>query len=206
MESVSELIKVARTRKGWTQRTLAMYAEVSNQTISDIEKGVRPTAATLNKIARALNINVLPFLMAAGYLEEADYTTGATTAIPVYGHIRAGQPLLATTDEDGVIDVATALADSGTLFALRVQGDSMIGDGILPGSVVIVRQTAQVDAGSIAVVLVDKEEATVKRFRRKNGHIVLESANSRYRDLTYAESEVQILGEVVEIRTNPRRR
>lgn len=208
MESVSQLIISEREKRGWSQRQLAAYAEISNTAVGTIERGeVRPTAITLNKIANALNINVHPLLVAAGYLEAVDYHPGAaTTSVPIYGEIRAGMPLLAIQDEDGVIEVSTALTTTGTYFALRIKGDSMIDDGILPGSIVLVRRTPEVDDGAIAVVLVDREEATVKRIHYKNGHVVLESANSRYRDQTYATGEVLILGEVVEIRTMPKRR
>jgi repressor LexA len=83
------------------------------------------------------------------------------------------------------------------LFALRVKGDSMIGAGIFDGDTVVIRQQASADDGTIIAALVDGEEATVKRLRRKGGRVLLEAENPAYEPIE--SDDVQMLGKVVAV-------
>ncbi len=118
--------------------------------------------------------------------------------VPILGYVAAGRPLLAVENQEGALSLRSALLGSGTHFALRVQGDSMIEANIQEGDYVIVRQQDTADAGDIVVALLG-EEATVKRLRKKGRVLVLEAANPAYAPipLTQHGSAPRILGKVV---------
>lgn len=115
--------------------------------------------------------------------------------VPIVGNVAAGSPILA---QECIEDYLTF--DTGRLgdthFALRVRGESMLNAGILPGDLVVVRQQQTCNQGEIVVAMID-DEATVKRFSRKGGHVWLLPENDAYSpiDGTYA----QILGKVVAV-------
>ena len=115
--------------------------------------------------------------------------------VPIVGNVAAGSPILA---QECIEDYLTFDAGhSGDVhFALRVRGESMLNAGILPGDLVVVRQQQTCNQGEIVVAMID-DEATVKRFSRKNGHVWLLPENDAYSpiDGTYA----QILGKVVAV-------
>ncbi len=118
--------------------------------------------------------------------------------VPLVGRIAAGSPVLATEDIEDVYPLPESLVGSGPVFMLRVRGDSMIDAGILPDDLVVVRRQPDADDGDIVAALVDGEEATVKRLRRRDGRIVLQAANEAYDDMVF-EGGVDILGRVVSV-------
>lgn len=121
--------------------------------------------------------------------------------VPLIGRIAAGGPILATENLEDTLPLPRDLLGSGTLFALRVKGDSMIDAGILDGDMVIVRQQPDATDGEIVAALVDGEEATVKRLQRKRGRVQLIAENPAYEPIE--PEEVSILGKVVAVfRTN----
>ncbi|MBN2428216.1 MAG: transcriptional repressor LexA [Deltaproteobacteria bacterium] len=97
------------------------------------------------------------------------------TELPLAGRVAAGKPIEAVTTPD-FVEVPSSMAGSGENYVLRVQGDSMIGDGILDGDLVVVRKQATADNGQTVVALI-RGEATVKRFYRKGERIELHPAN-----------------------------
>ena len=115
--------------------------------------------------------------------------------VPVVGNVAAGSPILAQECIEEYLTFETG-GRQGEYFALRVRGESMLNAGILPGDLVVVRQQQTCNQGEIVVAMID-DEATVKRFSRKNGHIWLLPENDDYEpiDGTYA----QILGKVVAV-------
>ena len=127
--------------------------------------------------------------------------------VPILGRVAAGRPLLAVENQEGVLSLGPALLGKGTHFALRVQGDSMIGEGILEGDYVIVRQQDSADPGEIVVVLLG-EDATVKRLRKEGKKLFLEAANPAYAPipLTPQSSSPRILGAVVGVYRDRRQR
>jgi repressor LexA len=128
-------------------------------------------------------------------------------SIPILGRVAAGRPLLAVENQEGVLSLGPALLGKGTHFALRVQGDSMIEEGIHEGDYVIVRQQDTADPGEIVVVLLG-EEATVKRLRKEGQRLFLQAANAAYAPvpLTRQSSSPRILGTVVGVYQDRRRR
>ena len=129
--------------------------------------------------------------------------------IPLVGRIAAGHPRLASEDESEIVPVSPDLFPGSDLFALRVKGDSMKNDGILPGDIAVMARQNDVAEGEIAAVLLS-DEATLKHIFRRGGKVVLRGANPAFPDIVIrdgAPGSVRILGRYVGlIRTqgNPR--
>ncbi|PKU25773.1 transcriptional repressor LexA [Telmatospirillum siberiense] len=117
--------------------------------------------------------------------------------LPLYGKIAAGTPIEALRDNSNTISVPSTLLGSGDHYALTVEGDSMIEAGILDGDVVILHRCDTADNGSIVVALVDENEATLKRLRRKGASIALEPANQRYETRIFGPDRVRVQGRLV---------
>jgi repressor LexA len=118
-------------------------------------------------------------------------------SIPVMGRIAAGVPISAIQNNTHAIAVPIGLIGTGDHYALEVKGDSMIEAGILDGDTVIIRNGSTASPGDIVVALVDDEEATLKRFRRKGASIALEAANPAYETRIFGPDRVKIQGKLV---------
>lgn len=121
----------------------------------------------------------------------------STVAVPVMGRIAAGVPISAIQNNTHEISVPVEMLTTGEHYALEVKGDSMIDAGILDGDTVIIRNTNSATPGDIVVALVDDEEATLKRFRRKGASIALEAANPAYETRIFAADRVKVQGKLV---------
>jgi repressor LexA len=122
---------------------------------------------------------------------------GRPVTVPVMGRIAAGTPIEAIQTRSHTINVPPELLSTGDHFGLEVRGDSMIDAGILDGDVVLIRRTDAADTGDIVVALIDDEEATLKRFRRRGASIALEPANSSHEVRILPPSRVRIQGKLV---------
>ncbi len=118
-------------------------------------------------------------------------------SIPVMGRIAAGVPISAIQDHTHNISVPPDMIGFGAHYALTVQGDSMIEAGIFDGDTVVIRETASADSGDIVVALVDEEEATLKRLRRKGASVALEAANPAYETRIFSHDRVKVQGRLV---------
>ena len=118
-------------------------------------------------------------------------------ALPLYGKIAAGTPIEALRDASNTVSVPTGLLGAGEHYALTVEGDSMVDAGILDGDVVLLKRCDTADNGSIVVALVDDNEATLKRLRRKGASIALEPANQKYETHIYGPDRVKVQGRLV---------
>lgn len=125
------------------------------------------------------------------------YSEGRTIAVPLMGRIAAGVPIEAIQDHSHDIDVPIDLLTKGEHFALEVKGDSMIDAGILEGDTVLIRRCDSADNGEIVVALVDQEEATLKRLRRKGNSVALEAANPAYETKVFGPDRVKVQGKLV---------
>ena len=122
----------------------------------------------------------------------------AAVELPLMGRIAAGVPIEAISHAASSVAVpATMLAGSGEHYALEVRGDSMIEAGINDGDVVVVRETTSADNGDIVVALIEGQEATLKRFRRKGAAIALEAANPAYETRVFRDDQVRVQGRLV---------
>ena len=122
---------------------------------------------------------------------------GRPVAIPMMGRIAAGTPIEAIQTRTQVINMPPDMLGSGDHFALEVRGDSMIEAGILEGDTVLIKKTEAADTGDIVVALIDEEEATLKRFRRRGASIALEPANAAYEVRILPPNRVRIQGKLI---------
>ncbi len=121
----------------------------------------------------------------------------AAVQLPMYGRIAAGQPIEALRDDGQHIEVPIAWLGAGEHFALEVAGDSMIEAGILSGDTVIIRKGETAETGEIVVALVDENEVTLKRLRRRGNSIALEPANARHETRIFPADRVKVQGRMV---------
>ena len=122
-----------------------------------------------------------------------------THHIPLVGDVAAGVDVLAQENIEELVPMPADFTGTGSLFMLRVRGDSMIDKGILDGDYVVVRQQTEADKNDVVVAGIPGEEATVKTYTRKGGKIVLVPANERLSPMVYDPSDVQIFGKVVTV-------
>ena len=126
--------------------------------------------------------------------EDSTYSVG----VPVMGRIAAGVPRTAIESRSHSISVPGDFLSSGAEhFALEVKGDSMIEAGIHDGDTVVIRRGDTATNGDIVVALVDEEEATLKRFRRKGQSIALEAANPAYETRIFGPDRIRVQGKLV---------
>ncbi len=118
-------------------------------------------------------------------------------AVPVMGRIAAGTPIEALQTRSHTISVPPDMLGSGEHYALEVRGDSMVDAGILDGDVALIQRNESADTGDIVVALIDDEEATLKRFRRRGASIALEPANTSYEVRILPPNRVKIQGKLI---------
>ena len=118
-------------------------------------------------------------------------------AIPVMGRIAAGTPIEAIQNHSHTIMVPPEMLGAGEHYALEVRGDSMIEAGIFDGDTVLIKKQDSAGTGEIIVALVDDEEATLKRLRRKGNTIALEAANPAYETRIFPPDRVKVQGRLV---------
>ena len=118
-------------------------------------------------------------------------------SIPVMGAIAAGVPIEAIQNQKNTITVPENMISGGEHFALEVNGDSMIDEGIFDGDTVVVQKVNSANNGEIVVALIDQEEATLKRLRKRGTRIALEAANSDYETRIYGPDRVSVQGKLV---------
>jgi repressor LexA len=126
-----------------------------------------------------------------------DEETAPTVTVPVMGRIAAGSPISAIQTRSHTLNVPPEMLGTGEHFALEVRGDSMIEAGILDGDTVLIRKCDSAETGDIIVALVDDEEATLKRLRKKGASIALEAANPAYETRIFGPDRIRVQGRLV---------
>lgn len=133
-------------------------------------------------------------------------TTDSSTAeisdslsLPLYGKIAAGTPIEALRDQSNSVDVPASLLGRGEYYALEIAGDSMVDAGIFDGDTVIIERGDVADNGTIVVALIDNEEVTLKRLRRKGNSVALEAANEAYETRIFGPDRVKVQGRLVSL-------
>ncbi|MET8429377.1 transcriptional repressor LexA [Nocardia sp. NPDC004860] len=142
-------------------------------------------------VTRPMDVRL--FLRAAGPQRQHDENS---VPVPVVGDIAAGTPILAEEHTDDVLSLPRELVGRGTVFGLRVRGDSMVDAAICDGDIVVVRKQQEAHTGEIVAAMIDGE-ATVKVYRRANGHVYLEPRNAAYPVID--GDHAQVLGKVVSV-------
>ena len=122
-----------------------------------------------------------------------------SVSIPVMGRIAAGTPISAIQSRSHTIGMPADMLGLGDHFALEVRGDSMIEAGILDQDVVIIRKQDTADTGDIVVALIDDEEATLTRLRKRGASIALEAANPAYETRIFGPDRIRIQGRLVSL-------
>lgn len=160
--------------------------------------------------ARALEVVKLPEISAVGGQDEDDdstvvpFQTGSpfedigAVQVPVMGRIAAGVPISAIQDHNNDIVVPPDMLSQGNHYALEVHGDSMIDEGILDGDTVLIRESSTAHNGDIVVaLLVEEEEATLKKLYKKGNMVELVAANPAYEPRQFRADKVKIQGQLV---------
>lgn len=169
--------------------------------------------------ARALEVLRLPENVAAGgaggvsqtgfspNVIRGDFKAGLVGAsvgeaaeaveLPLYGRIAAGQPIEALRDNSETMGIPASLLGSGEHYALEVSGDSMIDAGIHDGDIAVVQRCDTAENGTIVVALIDNNEVTLKRLRRKGASIALEPANAAHETRIFGPDRVSVQGRLV---------
>ncbi|PZN97721.1 MAG: repressor LexA [Hyphomicrobiales bacterium] len=122
-----------------------------------------------------------------------------TISIPVMGRIAAGTPISAIQSRSHSVALPADMLGTGEHFALEVRGDSMVDAGILDGDTVVIRRQDVANTGDIIVALIDDEEATLKRLRKRGSSIALEAANPAYETRVLGPDRVKIQGRLVNL-------
>ena len=201
MNRIAELRKTANI----SQAKLGKIIGVAQNTVCNWENGNRePDQVSLNKIADYFNVSVDYLLGRQATMDSPTPSVPGSKWIPVLRAVAAGVPLEAIEDIEDYEEISPEMAASGDYFALRVKGDSME-PRIHTGDVVIVRRQCNCETGDMAVVLVNGDEATVKRIKKRPEGLMLIPNNPAYEPMFYSAEEVQklpvqILGKVVELR------
>lgn len=201
---IGRRIAARRKELGLNQAQVAAQVQVHPSTIMRYEKGqfTTPKQAVLSAIASALDISTAQ-LCGEELSPSPDLVPyRPASQMPILGRVSAGLPLLAQENIEGY--TACDFLDGERYFALRVSGDSMTAAGIGDGDLVVVRQQDCVDEGDIAVVLVNGDDATVKRFHAKGETVTLvpQSYNPQHQIQVYnaRETPIRVVGRVMEVR------
>ena len=188
--------EITRTGKSPSLRQAAAKMGVSHAAISQLIKALEEKEIIKRDGYYSRTIHLL---------NRARETAGVMRwiEVPIIGNIAAGLPLYAQQEWAGSVVVDAAVYRGLNLFALKVKGDSMINVAILDGDLVICEPRQYAENGEIIVALVNQEEATVKRFFRRKGHIELRPENQAYKSMTYAFNEVLVQGKVIGVNRGP---
>jgi len=125
--------------------------------------------------------------------------SGRAIPVPVMGRIAAGTPISAIQNRSHSVMMPGDFLAGGEHYALEVRGDSMIEAGILDGDLVVIRRQDTANTGDVVVALIDEEEATLKRFRRRGSSIALEAANPSYETRVLGPDRVKIQGKLISL-------
>lgn len=197
-------LKYIRKKANVTQQKLAEEIGVSRSAISMWETEVcQPDYDTMIRLADYFGVTT-DELLGLNPNRYDDIPVGQGIKIPVLGKVQAGIPVEAVQDILGYEEITPELAETGEFFALCIRGESME-PRMLDGDIVIVRQQSDVESGDIAVVLVDGENATVKKIVKQKNGISLVAFNPVFEPIYYSNEDIEslpviVLGKVVELR------
>lgn len=198
MSNLSTILKSRRKELSLTLAQIADRMDVTEATVQRWESGNIKTIRheKIGKLAEILQVSPATLMGWESSVPENIIPVPEMRQLPLIGTIACGQPILAEEHIEAYVDVPRNIKAD---YALTCKGDSMINARIFPGDIVYIRQQAQVENGEIAAVLIDNE-ATLKRVRLFDDHIVLEPENPQYRPLSYWGEEMnnlRILGKAV---------
>ncbi|MGY8996380.1 MAG: transcriptional repressor LexA [Alphaproteobacteria bacterium] len=156
--------------------------------------GIEGTVATLSVIEGAME--------RAAIHDTPERMNDNTVSLALHGKIAAGTPIEALSDPTQSIDVPISMIGNRDCYALEIEGDSMIEAGILNGDTVVIERGDTAENGAVVVALVDDQEATLKRLRRKGDSIALEPANPAYETRIFGPDRVKLQGRLIGLMRN----
>jgi len=172
--------------------------------VDNLPPTVREIAGHFNFSSTGTVRDYLKALVSKGYIRikakksrAIELVREAIFSFPILGKVHAGLPSLAVEEIEGYLNLDSLVFSDDSTFALRVKGDSMIGDGIMPDDLVLVRKQEMAQTGETIVALID-DEATVKNLKRKGADYYLEPANPNY-DSILVDQKVSIIGKVISV-------
>ncbi len=128
---------------------------------------------------------------------NAHASVNENVELPLYGKIAAGTPIEALRDSSNMISVPPNMIGTGDHYALEVAGDSMIEAGIMDGDTVLIQKCENAENGAIVVALIDSNEVTLKRLRKRGDSIALEPANKVYETRIFGPNRVKVQGKLI---------
>lgn len=185
--------------------TLSEYLRLSPSAISRYRKGeMTPKSLTIDAIAEKYGVTPEWLMGATGAEKHPFDHKNKCVKVSVLGVVAAGVPISAQED---VIGYEYVTEKDRIDFCLKVKGDSMVGARIFDGDIVFVRQQPEVESGEIAVVLIDGEVATLKRFYKVDHTVILRAENPNYPDMVFSKKDakiIRILGKAVAFKSEVR--
>lgn len=191
-------LKYLRTRNNIEQMELAeQLGFKSSSAVSEWEKGVRiPNVGILSDIAEIFKVSIDDLMNedlsdTSVFYRKKNYTK----RIPLIGRVAAGTPILAEENIEDYFNIDKSLdAD----FALRVKGDSMIDAEIYNDNIAFIKKQEDLENGEIGVILID-DEATLKRFYKNDGSVILQPENKNYNPIILTKGDVHVLGKLIAV-------
>lgn len=198
-EKIGNRLREARESREMSIRELAKHLDLNPSTLSRYESAeiTKIKLPVLTRIATILSVDPMWLVGLTDQMVRADATPKSKT-IPLVGTIAAGIPIFAEQNVEDWYNVDERLHID---FAVRVQGDSMVGASIKSGDIALIRRQPTVENGEIAAVLIG-DEATLKRVYFQNGEIILQAENPKYTPTVVTQGNLQILGKLVGIYSN----
>src|SRR5579863_1138796 len=193
LEKRARALEVIRLPENASDGVRPAATRTQAQRLTRPEPGARPLRMETREHRIENRIPADP-RQAAAHFRRVD---SEAISVPLLGRIAAGTPIEAIQNKVSEVGVPSILTGSGEHYALEVTGDSMINAGILDGDTVIIRKTSTANTGDIVVALVDNNEATLKRLRRRGDSIALEAANPAYETRLYGADRIIIQGTLV---------
>ena len=204
--TTGEKIKMLRVKKGMSQEELGKKVGVQKAAINKYEKGivVNLKMSTIAKLADALDVTPV-YLMGIGeeQLPANAIPYRVSYKAPIIGSIPAGYPAIALEDIEGYVDIP--YSDEENYFFLRVNGESMKNAGIHTGDLVLIRRQKCAEDGQIVAARVNGDEATLKRYKRQGGNVLLLPENPEFDprivpEKDFLSGDAQIIGVALEVR------
>jgi len=186
-----ENLRYLRKANNMSQDELAaILGYKSFTTVQKWEDGTAfPVVENLNKIAGLFNVDL-------NHLLNKDLRT-SQVKVPVLGEVKAGYDLYANEDIVSYEYMNSEEYKPGEYFYLKVKGDSMVNDHIYDSSLVYVKKQDYLKDNEIGVFLLDNDEVTIKRIKYNKDLITLKAANPKYKDKSFKENDIKILGKVL---------
>ncbi len=188
-EKVLDYIKSTIDEKGYAPSVRDICADVGIKSTSTVHSYLKKlTAAGLIEMDDSISRSIR--LPAAGHKDDSDIVE-----IPIVGTVAAGSPILAVENIEDTFSLPSHYAGDSTVFMLKVQGESMIEAGVMPGDLILVKQQSTAQNGDIVVAIIE-DEATVKTFYKEKDHIRLQPENSSM-DSIIVKDDIYIAGKVI---------